>query len=562
MVLITIVYILLSLFVTYPIILDIKNTLPGWPMDAYNYIWNIDTFWHEILNNNSPFFTNRIFYPIGANLVSHTYAPFISVLALPFLNNLSVYMNVLIMIAFVFAAIVTYKTIFEITKNKVVSFLGGVVYGFSPILVSYMVSQHYYFLFASAVLPLIPYYMIKNETKTSQKIYISLFLLWIIFFIDYYIFIIAGIFFMILLFTNVKGKYKDILSPILYAGVVPAIIYTTTFIIPNSSGINAFKENGYPAICNLNTANLVLSSVFNPMLKRFSNNYPIDLDTPSYYFGYTIFLIAVFGIIKNIRNKIFVPFLTFGVIILLLSIGPNLRYNNSEIILNNFSLFNYFAKIPFMNLVDCPKRFIVGAQFILAVYFSIGLLEILKIFGTKLKKLIVLIVTIFIFVEYSSFNIPTTSLFVPDVYKTISMSKNNKTVLEIPSGITESKRGWGYDWSISGLHLMQLYWQIETDKPRIGGYLSRVPDKTFEYYQTDPIIKYLYDTSTLNGTDLNTDFSPEIVNTTIDRYNLGFVVISPNHREEEFKNTIRRLFGEHIIKESKDSRGYYLFIFR
>lgn len=553
------IYLVLSIIFTYPLIKNLSGTIPGWPMDGYNYMWNIDTFWYEVFRLSNPFSTDRIFYPIGVSLVSHTYAPFISLLGLPFLNSLTLYMNLLIIVSFIIGSFSFYHLSQIFIKDKRLSILSGFVYGFSPIMVSYVTSQHYYFLFASALMPIIPLLILREKNKNDiQK---SIILLWIIFFIDYYIFIVSSILFLIVILSTVKNKLykiKDLYKPFLLFGVLPAIIYIFLIFRGSESGISLFKDNGYPTICNINVANLIYPSPHNSVLLNYKNKFNIDLDTPSYYIGYLVLvfsLIGTFTIKGQWKMKIFV---VFGIIILALSIGPNIRYNASITSLS-YSPFEMFSKLPYMNMVDCPKRFIVGLQMSIAMLFSIGGYYLInKIQSKKFKLLFIFIISMVIFIEYFSFNIPVSEVYIPTVYQTIKSDKNNRTILELPSGITESKRGWGYDWSISGLHLMQHYWQSYHHKPRIGGSLSRVSNSIYSYFESEPIIKYLFDVSTINSNVDEVIFNREEVELLITKYQLGYIVFSPNPRQEVYVKAVKSIFREQIIEEITDERGYLL----
>lgn len=302
-----------------------SGTIPGWPMDGFNYMWNIDTFWYEISRLSNPFTTNRIFYPVGTSLVSHTYAPFISLIGLPFINNPVLYMNLLIVVSLIVGSFSFYLLSLIFIKDKRISTLSGFVYGFSPIMISYITSQHYYFLFASTLMPIVPLLLLKNEDKSS--ILKSIILLWIIFFIDYYIFIVSSILFLITTLSLIKNKLyriNDFYKPIILTGIIPATIYLLLILRGGNSGISIYKNNSYPEICNINTANLIYPSPHNNILFNYKNKFNIDLDTPSYYVGYMVFFLSLVGtflIQKQWKAKVFA---IFGIIILLLSIGPNI----------------------------------------------------------------------------------------------------------------------------------------------------------------------------------------------------------------------------------------------
>ena len=166
-----ILYLFVALGFTYPLVIKIGSFLPGSPNDSFVYLWNIWNFWHQILNNANPFNTKVIMYPIGANLFFHTYAPLISILAYPFKNNLSAFMGIAIIISVFLCLLTSYILIYKLTNNKVASFVGGLVYGISPIIYSFIQSQHYYFLFSAVFYPLGLFLLVRFFESRKYKFY-------------------------------------------------------------------------------------------------------------------------------------------------------------------------------------------------------------------------------------------------------------------------------------------------------------------------------------------------------------------------------------------------------
>jgi hypothetical protein len=104
--------------------------------DTYQFIWNIFHTNKFLEGKDSFFYTNYLGYPVGRELYFYTLSPFNSFFGaiLVRLINLSyedVY-NFLVIFHFVFSAFSMFFLINYLTKNTLVSFITGLIYGFSP----------------------------------------------------------------------------------------------------------------------------------------------------------------------------------------------------------------------------------------------------------------------------------------------------------------------------------------------------------------------------------------------------------------------------------------------
>lgn len=545
-------YITISLVVTYPLITNPAGILMGWPLDAYNYLWNIDTFWKQIFSLQNPLFTDRIFYPLGVNLIFHTYAPLVSVLGLPFLKNLAVYLNLLIILGTSFSAFFTYNLVKHLTQKNTVSILSGAIYGFAPIMSSFLVSQHLYYIFAAPFVPLGILSLVKffESEKIKNLLLVGVWFL-CIFAIDYYtavLFILGTLFFTLgFLLTNWER----------FSHLVKTNVRVFLFILLGVATILTFLSNQevfqnksyYPQICSASPTRLIIPSEFNPILvniaKSLENKFSVskNYDTPSIFLGFFVPLIALVGIF-TVKPQKSVPILFFGSGLLLFSLGPQTKF------------FEILSKIPPLGLIDCPQRFILGVQLAIAILFGFTLS---KINGKKScgKMLVILAAAIVVF-EYFSFNLPYSLIDVPQIYINLSKSQTDKTVLEIPSGVAESKGAFGYDWSIQGLLTKQMYWQTIYQKPRIGGYISRLDTTYYEYFKNEPVISDLFEMSSLNGQWNNKTFSKQQITDFVEKFNLGYIILSPNQRQKLFSQVIENIFEEKI-SQKYEAQGYVIY---
>lgn len=563
-------YLFLSIFFTYPLILNLNSSIPGSPGDGYLYLWNIFAFWSEITNLNNPFFTKLIFYPVGANLIFHTAAPLVSFFGAFFLKNLNLYMNLLIILSISFTALTMFFLSRYLTKNLLVSFIAGIIYAFCPTIYSFIISQHFYFLFAASIFPLGVLFSFKYFDSLKVKFLLLIIVIfWVIFFIDYYSAILYGLVILILFLINLtiilnKKNLRPFLKIILISFITPGIIIYLVFFGAVDFSVWIGNKSNYAATCSTNLLGFITPSETNTFLNfipinYFRNvNYGKNFDTPSYYLGISILILGFISFLKFWKNKKVLSLGTVFISIMLLSLGTVARFGNFQLLLNQSMPFYWLSKLPFLGLIDCPLRFTAVLQLSLA-----GLAAILlgKIF-IKLNKISALIILFFVLlivsVEFHTEKLELSEIKIPTIYKLLSQYPDKKTVLELPSGLAESKGAFGYDWSIKALHSQQMYWQTTYQKPKVGGYISRIPSSTYNYFRTQPVISDLFTLSSLGGSWSGNDYSKDQIQNFISQFNLGYIILSPNPRRLDFETIIQKVFNDFITEKHKED-GFILY---
>lgn len=568
-------YFLVAIIFTHPLILHLNEALPGKPMDGFLYVWNIDTFWREISDFKNPLLAKRIFYPIGTNLIFHTYAPLISLPGIFFIDNLVLYLNLLIIASLAFSAFATFLLAYKLIKNRLIALVSGLLYGFSPIMMSFIWSQHYYFVYAAPCIPLGVLMLLKFLETFKMRYIIGAFAVWwACFFIDYYttiLLIITIACFLLVIASKDREtlkrlfNQKQVLTFLKTSFLVFVIPLVLLFIAYRSVGIENFSTNRnefFYSYCNANLAGFLTPSELNPFLNNISlliqkrvgleRNY----DTPSYFLGWTLLSLAIVSALNFRKNIHILAISVSGLVIFLLSLGTIIRFGETEILKGSVTPFHWFSQLPLLGLVDCPLRFPVAVQ--LSVALLVGYIFVQKI---KVKRLQIILtaslIILFIF-EYGSWPMEISPVSTPAIYKKLALYPDRRTVLELPSGIAESKGAFGYDWSITALHSKQLYWQTLHKKPRVGGYISRLDHGIYEFYRTEHVISDIFTMTGLNGEWAGNNYSQEEITNFVEKFNLGYIILSPNPRQAQFKDVVEDLFSKHI-SSNYDSEGFILY---
>jgi hypothetical protein len=134
-------YAAIAVAFTWPLVPNISTHLTGSPAgDTGVYVWNQWVFHHELLQNHrSPYFTDKIFSLTGrANLSLHNYTAFQDLIALPFINWLGVVttFNLVYLLMTVLTGYATFLLARHVTGAPVEAWLGGLLFAWSPILVT------------------------------------------------------------------------------------------------------------------------------------------------------------------------------------------------------------------------------------------------------------------------------------------------------------------------------------------------------------------------------------------------------------------------------------------
>ncbi|MEO8286384.1 MAG: hypothetical protein ABI670_08080 [Chloroflexota bacterium] len=133
--LVILAYSLLTVVMTWPVAVKLTTDVPGGG-DAWQNIWNLWWVKEALLNlHTNPYHTDLLHYPYGANLYFHTLVLSAGIIGIPLqlvgLNLITTY-NLILLSSFVLAGYGAYLLCYYLTGNRYASFVGGLVFAFSP----------------------------------------------------------------------------------------------------------------------------------------------------------------------------------------------------------------------------------------------------------------------------------------------------------------------------------------------------------------------------------------------------------------------------------------------
>src|SRR5688572_11374391 len=134
-------YATVAIVFSWPLPLHLGTSLTGEPGgDTGVYVWNQWVFHHELIEKGSvPYFTDTLFGGVGeTNLSLHNYTTFADLIAIPLRTFLTVVQafNVVYLALMILGGYAVFLLAHQVTHDALASWFAGLVFGWSPILVT------------------------------------------------------------------------------------------------------------------------------------------------------------------------------------------------------------------------------------------------------------------------------------------------------------------------------------------------------------------------------------------------------------------------------------------
>ncbi len=423
-------FLLVTLFFTFPLILHFRDSIVGGYGDGLYFAWLIRWYQRVIIEHTAaPFFNPMMNFPEGWNLSTTDTALASSLPGVPFSllwGPIAGY-NIAMWITFILSGLAMYIWVFQLTKSKSASLIGGTIYAFLPYRIAHFQAGHLN-LSGTAWLPL--YFMGLYQLMSSRRrwnwwasIYTAISLGLIGLSSMYYlyfsllmtvIFIAAFLIFENWLVLRDRWFYFRALTtaaislPLLYVALKP-------FLALSSQGGLADRSIAYA-----NQYSASPTDFFTPASSQFLFGAPIShlLDRSlwmesSLYIGVFTFILIIIAILVRgkMKNK---PLLFISLTVMasafLLALGPDLHWNNQILhITNPFSgqessislpakfLFVY---LPYFAKMRAVLRVGVFTLLFAALAAGLGASALLQKAKPHLRNWVTLILVVLILIDF------------------------------------------------------------------------------------------------------------------------------------------------------------------
>jgi hypothetical protein len=523
-------YTLLTVFLTWPVAAKLATEVPGGG-DAWQHIWNLWWVKEALLNlHTNPFHTDLLYYPNGVNLYFHTLVLTAGIIGIPLqllgLNLIATY-NVILLSSFVLAGYGTYLLCFYLTGKRWASFVGGLVFAFSPYHFAHMFGHMnlvslqwmpFYVLVLLKAIDASGRWTVDGGRWTTRGLLLSAAagaLLALNAYTDW----LYALF--LLLLTGVIVAWKLLVPSerrlVRSAGVgwaeagargglfvLTFLLLTAPVLFPTLAEAGKGYAQQPPEETLFYSSDLVsafmpneLHPVWGSIVKKRVEAMPpyLPLKNPServLFLGYSVLAVAAVGLWRLRKNR-HVRFWGFtALLIWVLSLGPELQVMGKS----HFTQFEVSVSLPYLilfklplfSIMRTPARLTVLVMLALAVLVALALANLLpaldrgRAIGNRRRwrtqYAAAIIIAVLILFEFLSAPFP----MVPPgwnipIYTQIAGEPGRFALLELPL------RPFGDYMAYQTIH----------GKPIIGGYLSRQPPYPLE--EQNATIRYLLDTT-------------------------------------------------------------------
>ncbi len=473
-----------------------KSTFNG-NGDLYQNLWTLWWVKYSMFNlHSSPYSTNLLFYPIGANLVTETLSPMAALFSIPFQAvNLVLAYNIVAILGFVLSGFFMYMLAYYITGNKYAGIAAGLIFAFSPMHIAQSLGAHLNWDSIEFVpLFILLLIMMLDKKKPIFGVYAGIAFSLVVFFGDPEQGLMTMLLAFFILVYYAITKRSHILSKGFAYGfllmIFVFIVFSWAFLSPIIGNINhgALKQADQLNDVTHNTywsdpiLTFFLPSPYNTALGGLSGSYfqiyqGFETERIA-YLGYTALALSIIAILYDLKtNKLRKTgfWLVSFIIFILISLGPIIEMGAVSSTRYHIPGLYYLIRItPLLSLVREPGRFDMIATLALAILVGFGIKELfnghLIAHKKNTKRILFAIICGLILLEYSGIAPISSSILtsphIPKAYYQIGEIGGNYTVMVLPAIKNTTVNPEEYPG-------LGMYYQTAFKKPMITGYTSR-----------------------------------------------------------------------------------------
>jgi len=572
----TALYVTTAVLTTWPVAWELGRAFPGMPGDQTYNAWCVDHFWWRVMAGESPFVTDRVLYPVGANLMHAITAPVVALPALPFYltGTLVLYFGILVLTTVVVGGLGGRALARGLGADPVSALAGGLLYAASPIVLSFADSSHHFKSAAAALLPwgvaaLVAFLRAPQRRRALGGLSA---IAWLLLFTDYYVWLMFLVLVALVGLPSIARRHaRGILAAAVANGALAIALVALVLPPLDPTGLLVGGE-GFWARANINLADLFVPGATNPLLgalARYASDRP-NGDVECYYLGFVPLALAALGLGAAARRG--GAGLAFGLfagagVLGMLACGTAVRFGSHTLLVGPRTLWYWLVALPPLRTLDLPRCFVLGVQLALAPLTACGLTALR---ARARGRVLAFVAMVLIAGEYAATGIRTYAVPVPEAFRRLA-ALPDRTLLEVPSGVTESKRVFGFDYS-SPSNSWQMYFQTVHHRRRVGAYLSRIPTSTYQAFEGEPILGDLFlmtnpagprgaSTWGSRSVDRLPDYPPGVVRRFLERFQLGYVLVQPGPRHDQFRANVERVLAGYVDRV-EEIDGFVLLLLR
>jgi len=519
-----ILYIVLTIILTYPLLFLPSRALLGQPGDNMQHLWTPWQTKQALMSKSEGIFhTKYIFHPEGTSLLLHAVHPLNNFILLLFnlFFSLEYSYNLNIFLSFFLNALGAYYLCYYFTKDRVASFIGGFIFGFSPYQFTRALNHSYYA--SNYIFPLIflLFFSLRDKPNLKKGALIAFLIIITPLLTDYYYlaftlsFLFFGLFYYFIIAKAKSNRefLKLFLIAIGIALIALSPLITSTLLELNK---NHYLHEGGTNIFVLDSFSFFTPSPLHPLWGRYTEEiYQRFTGNPceaTGYLGVAVVFLSFYGLIRwkgRKDDKSF--FLWLIVITIILSMGASIHFlghykfsldnrlfNALKLkeILHQFGYHKDFIGIPLPYILirkipilesalRAPARWIILTYLCLSIAAAFGL-KALYYDNKKMRKIIIaaLFFALILF-EYLALPLDYSQFYLPPFYYEIQKDQTRYAILDIPFA-EKLRKGSNYVANNYYQYLQTIH-----GKPIPIGQISRISKEMLHFLSCSGIYDFI-----------------------------------------------------------------------
>ena len=336
----------------------------------------------------NPFHATSMYYPFGVPLYFHTFNLLNGILSLPLqiCCGTTVAYNMLDAGAFLLAALGAYALVWHLTRRRAAAGIAGLIYGFSPYMAFHLYAGQPFMMMAGW-LPLYLLALLKGLRERWWWSFVAGLLLCAIALTDWHYVVFA------LTITGVVAVYEAVrcrrlrawvsllvrlaLTGIVFAGAIsPVLVPMLAETLADPYATRPLTDS---IMHSTDLLAFILPSPFHPVWGAWASHIffghlvPVGIVGGMASLGFVAPLLALYALVRDRRRSML--FALIFVVAFVLALGPYLQVDgiNSSTTAHPIPLpYLLFHRLPFMNILRIPSRFVAMVMLGLAVLAGLG----------------------------------------------------------------------------------------------------------------------------------------------------------------------------------------------
>ncbi len=469
-------YVLLTLLMTYPLVIHLTTRLVGQGGDPWVHYWN--TWWvgKALAEGKIPYYTDMLFYPLGASLVYHNFAwlNIIASLALrPLWGPIGVY-NIVSLLNIAISGYAMYDLGKYLLRRRSTAFVAGLVHAFWPYRLFHLNHPN---LIGSQWSVWFLLYLMRavREGRRRHVLLCALFLVltglarWQLFILTLFM---GALYLLYSLFAEREHWNRHTLSRLFLIGLLTGLALAyPLFPLVREQIVGDYPDDLFideQALRQTDPLAYVTPNIRHPLRELDGSR---DLRTDVAFVGYAVLALAGYGTIRAGRRAHL--WLLIAAFSFVMALGPYLRLEGQ--VYTSLPLPYQLLGWSFpVRILRNPHRFNILLSIPVAVLTAYGI----SYLSRRRARLATLAATGLILFEYLSVPLPTLTLAYSPFYDQLAATPGRFGIYDLPMGF-------------SGAAKFYMYLQTIHGKPIVEGKMAR-PERTInDFINGDPFTERL-----------------------------------------------------------------------